>query len=73
VRFSTHQLEGCAAEWCDNYYVIYPNIVSITWDQLQGAFCTPHVVVGAIALKRHAIHKLLQGACTMTEYMWRPF
>ena len=52
VGFGAHQLDGPAASWWENYTAIFP-IANVTWDQFQQAFCTTHVSVGAMSMKKH--------------------
>ena len=42
VRFATHQLDGPATSWWENYTTTFP-IANITWDQFQQAFRAAHV------------------------------
>ena len=51
VRFATHQHDGAAASWWENFIVTYP-IDTVTWDQFQQAFRTAHVSAGAMAMKK---------------------
>ena len=60
VRFATHQLDGPAASWWENFTATYP-IDTVTWDQFQQAFHTAHVSAGAMAMKKHEFRNLRQG------------
>ena len=64
VRFATHQLDGPAASWWENFTATYP-IDTVTWDQFQQAFRTAHVSAGAMAMKNHDFRNLCQGGRTV--------
>ena len=68
VRFAAHQLDGPAASWWENFTTTY-SIETVTWDQFQEAFCTAHVSVGAMSMKKHEFHNLRQGGCTVGQYV----
>ena len=67
VRFSSHQLDGPAASWWENYTVTYP-IATVTWDQFQQAFRTSHVSTGVMNLKKREFRNLRQGNRTVAQY-----
>ena len=64
VRFATHQLNGAAASWWENYTTTYP-VATMTWDQFQRAFRTAHVSAGAVSLKKHEFRNLREGNHTV--------
>ena len=68
VRSATHQLDGPATSWWENYTVTYP-IATVTWDQFQQAFRTAHVSVGAMATKKCEFCNLRQGGRTISQYV----
>src|ERR1041385_6536590 len=68
VRFTSHQLDGPAAAWWDNYTTTYL-MANVTWDQFQQAFRTAHVSVGAMSLKKREFCNLRQGGRSVAEYM----
>ena len=68
VRFAAHQLDGPAASWWENFTPTYP-IDTVTWDQFQQAFCTAHVLAGAMAMQKREFHKLHQGGRTVGQYV----
>ena len=53
VRFATHQLDGPAASWWENYTATFP-VANVTWDQFQQAFHTAHVSTGAMQMKKRS-------------------
>ena len=68
VRFASHQLDGPAAAWWDNYTTTYP-MANVTWDQFQQAFRTAHVSAGAMSLKKREFRNLCQGGRSVAEYV----
>ena len=68
VHFATHQLDGPAAAWWDNYTTTYP-IATITWDQFQQAFRTADVSTRAMSMKKREFHNLHQGGRTVGQYV----
>ena len=68
VRFASHQLDGPAAAWWDNYTTTYP-MANLTWDQFQQAFRTAHVSAGAMSLKKREFRNLRQGGRSVAEYV----
>ena len=57
VCFVTHQLDGPAASWWENYTVTYP-IATVTWDQFQQAFHIAHVSTGAMSMNKREFRNL---------------
>src|SRR3954471_515210 len=68
VRFASHQLDGHATAWWDNYTTTYP-MANVTWDQFQQAFRTAHVLAGAMSLKKREFRNLRHGGHSMAEYV----
>ena len=68
VHFATHQLDGLAASWWDNYTATHP-IDTVTSDQFQQAFRTAHVSAGAMAMKKREFRNLRQGGRTVGQYV----
>ena len=64
VCFASHQLDGPATAWWENYTVTYP-FDTVTWDQFQQAFRTAHVSEGAMAMKKREFRNLRQGGRTV--------
>src|SRR3954467_4378903 len=68
VSFATHQLDGLAASWWENYTATFP-IANVTWDQFQQAFCIAHVSTGAMSMKKREFRNLRQGNHTVAQYV----
>ena len=68
VHFASHQLDGPAAAWWENYTVTYP-IDTVTWDHFKQTFRTAHVSVGAMAMKKREFRNLRQGGRTVGQYV----
>ena len=68
VCFAARQFDGPAASWWENYTATFP-IANVTWDQFQQAFCTTHVLTGAISMKKHEFLNLHQGNRTVRQYV----
>lgn len=68
VRFATHELDGPAAAWWENYTTTYP-MQNVSWKQFQQAFRTAHVSAGAMSLKRKEFRNLCQGGRSISEYV----
>ena len=68
VCFASHQLDGPATSWWENYTVTYP-IAMVTRDQFQQAFRTAHVSTGAMNLKKREFCNLRQGNYTVAQYV----
>src|SRR3954468_15628582 len=66
VRFASHQLDGPAAAWWDNYTTTYP-MENVT-NQFQQAFRTAHISAGAMSLKKREFRNLRQGGHSVGEY-----
>ena len=68
VRFAAHQLDGPAASWWENFTATYL-IDTVTWDQFQQAFCTPHVSAGAMSTKKCEFRNLRHGGHIVGQYV----
>ena len=68
VRFASHQLDGPASAWWENYTVTY-RIDTVTWDQFQQAFHTARVSAGAMAMQKREFRNLRQGGRTVGQYV----
>ena len=68
VKFAAHQLEGPATLWWENFTATFP-VDTVTWDQLQQAFCTAHVSSGAMAMKKREFRNLRQGGRAVGQYV----
>jgi hypothetical protein len=69
VLYATHQLEGPAAAWWDNYKLSIADINNVTWDEFKKAFRGYHVPTGLMALKKKEFRALRQGSRTVAEYL----
>ena len=68
VCFAAHQLDGPATSWWENFTATYP-IDTVMWDQFQQAFRIAHVSAGAMSMKKHEFHNLLQGNRIVGQYV----
>jgi hypothetical protein len=69
VLYATHQLEGPAAAWWDNYKLSIVDINIVTWENFKKAFRDYHVPSGLMALKKKEFRALRQGSRTVAEYL----
>jgi hypothetical protein len=67
--FASHQLEGHASEWWDEYVNAHEELESINWQEFRIAFHTHHVPQGVIKLKKKEFQHLKQGSMMVNEYV----
>ena len=71
VLFASHQLNGPAAEWWDNFCISHANAQAISWDEFVRAFRHAHIPAGMMTLKKKEFHALRQGNRSVSEYLHR--
>jgi hypothetical protein len=69
VLFSSHQLEGPAADSWDAYVEVHEDPESINWQEFRNSFRTHHVPFGMMKLKKKEIEDLKQGLMSVKEYV----
>lgn len=69
VLFASHQLNGPASEWCDNFTQSHTNAQAITWDEFAQAFRRAHIPSGMVTLKKEEFCSLLQGNRSVIEFL----
>lgn len=69
VLYATHQMEGIAAEWWENFCAAHETPQNITWKEFFRAFRQYHVTEGTIDLKKDEFHALKQGGTTVSNYL----
>ena len=69
VLYATHQLEGVAAEWWENFCAAHETPQNITWEEFSAAFRQYHVPEGIIDLKKDEFRALKQGAMSVSDYL----
>nr|ABA97145.1 retrotransposon protein, putative, Ty3-gypsy subclass [Oryza sativa Japonica Group] len=69
VAFATHQLQGPASVWWDNYMVTRPAGAEVTWTEFCHSFNKAQVPEGVVAQKKREFHSLQQGTRTVIEYL----
>ncbi|XP_014755974.1 uncharacterized protein LOC106866382 [Brachypodium distachyon] len=70
VLYASHQLEGAAAAWWDNFKFGYDGEV-ITWDDFLRGFRTAHIPTGSMGLMKKEFRSLRQGSKSVKEYLDR--
>jgi hypothetical protein len=71
VLFSSHQLEGPAADWWDTYVEAHEEPESINWQEFKNSFRSHHVPLGVMKLKNKEFKDLKQGSMSVSEYVTR--
>nr|AAT47081.1 putative polyprotein [Oryza sativa Japonica Group] len=69
VAFATHQLQGPASIWWDNYMVTRPTGAEVTWTEFCHSFNKAQVPEGIVAQKKREFRSLQQGTRTVIEYL----
>nr|AAO37503.1 retrotransposon protein, putative, Ty3-gypsy sub-class [Oryza sativa Japonica Group] len=69
VAFATHQLQGPASIWWDNYMVTRPAGAEVTWTEFRHSFNKAQVPEGIVAQKKREFRSLQQGTRTVIEYL----
>lgn len=69
VLFASHQLNGPASEWWDNFTQSHPDAQTITWDEFAQAFRRAHLPLGMMLPKKKEFQSLRQGNRTVSEYL----
>nr|XP_015611176.1 uncharacterized protein LOC107278850 [Oryza sativa Japonica Group] len=69
VAFATHQLQGPASAWWDNYMATRPAATEVTWVEFCRSFRKAQVPEGIVAQNKREFHSLQQGTRTVTEYL----
>nr|AAX92790.1 retrotransposon protein, putative, Ty3-gypsy sub-class [Oryza sativa Japonica Group] len=69
VAFATHQLQGPASVWWNNYMVTRPAGTEVTWSEFCQSFNKAQVPEGIVAQKKREFRSLQQGTRTVTEYL----
>ncbi|XP_024310357.1 uncharacterized protein LOC112268665 [Brachypodium distachyon] len=70
VLYASHQLEGAAAAWWDNFKFGFDGEV-ITWDDFVRGFRTAHIPTGSMGLMKKEFRSLRQGSKSVKEYLDR--
>ena len=63
VLYATHQLEGTAAEWWENYCAAHENPQDITWAEFSMAYRHSHVPDGIVEIRRTSYASYNKGPC----------
>jgi hypothetical protein len=71
VLFASHQLEGLATDWWDAYVKAHEEPESINWQEFKNSFCSHHVPLGVMKLKKKEFEDLKQGSMSVSEYVTR--
>ncbi|XP_066164336.1 uncharacterized protein [Oryza sativa Japonica Group] len=69
VAFATHQLQGPASAWWDNYVVTRPDATKVTWAEFCQNFRKVQIPEGIMAQQKREFRALQQGTRTVTEYL----
>ena len=69
VLYATHQLEGTAAEWWENYCATHENPQNISWAAFSEAFRHSHIPDGKVEMKKNEFRELKQGSMSVSEYL----
>ena len=69
VLYATHQMEGIAAEWWENFCAAHETTENIIWEEFSTAFRQYHVPEGIIDLKKDEFRALKQGGMSVTDYL----
>ncbi|MGL6082369.1 MAG: hypothetical protein ACRC4N_07805, partial [Gammaproteobacteria bacterium] len=69
VLYATHQMEGIAAEWWENFCAAHEAPQNITWEEFSAAFRQYHVPEGIMDLKKDEFRALKQGGMSVTDYL----
>nr|ADB85355.1 putative retrotransposon protein [Phyllostachys edulis] len=69
VLYATHQMEGIAAEWWENFCAAREAPQNIIWEEFSTAFREYHVPKGIMDLKKDEFRALKQGAMSVTDYL----
>ncbi|MGL6081765.1 MAG: hypothetical protein ACRC4N_04605, partial [Gammaproteobacteria bacterium] len=67
VLYATHQMEGTAAEWWENFCAAHGAPQNITWEEFTAAFRQYHVPEGIMDLKKDEFCALKQGGMSVTD------
>jgi hypothetical protein len=68
VLFASHQLEGSAADWWDAYVEAHEEPENIK-QEFKNSFCSHHVPLGVMKLKKKEFEDLKQGSMLVSEYV----
>jgi Retrotransposon gag protein. len=68
VALTTHQLQGPASVWWDNYMVTRPAGREVTWVEFYRNFRKAQFPDGIVAQKKREFRAVNQGSMTVTEY-----
>jgi hypothetical protein len=71
VLFTSHQLEGPAADWWDAYVEAHEEPKSVNWQEFKNSFRSHHVPLGVMKLKKKEFKDLKQGSMSVNEYVTR--
>jgi Retrotransposon gag protein. len=69
IAFATHQLQGPASVWWDNYMVTRPARTEVTWTEFFQSFNKAQVPEGIVPQKKRVFRSLQQGTRTVIEYL----
>ena len=73
VMFVSHQLNGPASEWWDNFTQSHADAQTITWDEFVQAFRRAHIPSGMMTLKKKEFRSLRQGNRSVIESFQETF
>jgi hypothetical protein len=71
VLFASHQLESPAVDWWDAYVEAHEEPESINWQEFKNSFCSHHVPLGVMKLKKKEFEELKKGSMSVSEYVTR--
>ena len=69
VAFATHQLQGPASAWWDNYVATRLDATEVTWAEFCQSFRKAQIPEGIMAQQKREFRALQQGTRTVTEYL----
>ena len=69
VLYASHQLEGAALEWWENFCAAHANHQNISWAEFSEAFRRSHIPDGKVEMKKNEFRELKQGSMTVSEYL----
>jgi hypothetical protein len=71
VMVASHQLVGPAVDWWDVYVEAHEEPKSNNWQEFKDSFCSHHVPLGVMKLKKMGFEDLKQGSMLVSEYVTR--
>jgi hypothetical protein len=66
VLFASHQLEGPTVDWWDAYVKAHEEPESINWQEFKNSFCSHHVPLRVMKLRKKEFEDLKQGSMSVS-------